>query len=40
MQENLTNETNEYTIISRRDNDNNNEEEIVGGLTIIDSQRF
>ena len=34
----LTNESNEYTIISRRDNDN--EEEIIGGLKIIDSPGF
>jgi hypothetical protein len=40
LQENLINETNEYAIKSRRDKDNNNEEEIVGGLKIIDSPRF
>ena len=33
----LTNNSNEYTILSRRDNANNNEEEIVGGLKIIDT---
>ena len=32
----LTNNSNEYTILSR-DNANNNEEEIVGGLKIIDT---
>lgn len=33
----LTNNSNEYTILSRRDNANYNEEEIVGGLKIIDT---
>ena len=33
----LTSKSNEYTIISRINNANNNEEEIVGGLKIIDT---